>query len=107
MDRRSFLTLLASAPIAALAPLPAILSQRLCDDWYLDPNIVRHPVGCSAPGIAIRFVKQWDVYRDAPHVDYETVRRYENYVSLPLTAEEKRATEMVNAARARFLASKP
>ena len=28
MQRRSFLALLASAPIAALAPLPAILAQR-------------------------------------------------------------------------------
>src|SRR3990167_5485795 len=81
MNRRDFLALLASAPMAALAPLSTILSQR---DWYLDPNIVRHPVGCSAPGLAMRFVQQWD-YRDAPHVDYETVRRYEHSVSLPRT----------------------
>ena len=45
MGRRSFLAMLASAPIAALAPLPKILEQRLHD-----PHV----------GIAIRFIKQWD-----------------------------------------------
>lgn len=45
MDRRSFLALLASAPIAALAPLPKILEEVVVD---------------RQTGISIRFVKHWE-----------------------------------------------
>ena len=92
MDRRNFLTLLASAPIAALAPLPKVLANRI-EDRQL--------------GISIRFVQQWDRYL-APAITGGPVGEAiygPAYVSLPRTEEEKRATEMVNAARARFLAS--
>ena len=47
MNRRDFLALLASAPIAALAPWPQSLKQQIVCD--------------TQTGIAIRFVKQWDI----------------------------------------------
>ena len=45
MDRRSFLALLGSAPLAALAPMPHFLPTRM-----VDPHV----------GIAIRFIKHWE-----------------------------------------------
>ena len=47
MKRRSFLALLASAPLGALAPLPKILEQRrlsnVTDQWTFDTSVVRQP----------------------------------------------------------------
>ena len=45
MERRSFLALLASAPIAALAPWPHFLPKKMSEmsryDWFADQNISR------------------------------------------------------------------
>lgn len=98
MDRRSFLALIASAPIAALTPLPKILESRAYDasDKHL--------------GIAIRFVKQWDIwpprYAIVRHEFAVRVISPDNpYVSQPKTDAERLALKMVTEARARFRAT--
>lgn len=45
MNRRDFLALLASAPIAALAPMPKMLQDAVRDQRL---------------GISIRFIKHWE-----------------------------------------------
>ena len=51
MDRRSFLTLIAGAPIAALAPLPSILACGLYLAPYKGNHVLLYEVG--APQYAI------------------------------------------------------
>lgn len=62
MERRSFLALLASAPIAALAPWPAVLERYAVGGAFTIALPLPHPL--SPPGISFRYIKQWDIVAD-------------------------------------------
>ena len=89
MNRRFFITLIASAPIAALAPLPKIL-ERLND-----------------PQLGIRYVKKWNIGPDRwaivrPDFAVRVFSSENPYESQPRTDAERLALKMVTEARERF-----
>ena len=85
MNRRDVLALLASAPIAALAPLPKILEWRYA----------------GHPGISIRYIKKWDIVMGMGPVTGKCPD-WSTYLSQPKTDAERLALKMVTEARARY-----
>ena len=63
MNRRDFLALLASAPIAALAPLPKILEQHRYVGFVTRTDLAPAPINPydTQSGIALRYLKEWDI----------------------------------------------
>ena len=83
MDRRTFLSLVASAPIAALAPWPSILQQQTIMSAASGPATSMVTSGGNGYVLNPPILVPWD----PAHLDLERLRRYAQSIEREVAIE--------------------